>query len=60
MYPETDRKMRFSRIKQMLHSILHILRYVSKPGMVDPVLRGIFGERKSRETVSGDEFPVQA
>jgi hypothetical protein len=28
--------------------------------VVDPVLSGIFGERESSETVSGDELPVQA
>jgi hypothetical protein len=54
VYPETGFKMWPSRVKQPFNLILYILPYISKPGMVKPMLGSIFGERKSRETVSGD------
>jgi hypothetical protein len=59
VYPDTDPKMSLSRVKQTFNFILYIFPYVSKPGMVEPMLGGIFGKRKSPETVSGDDVLIQ-
>jgi hypothetical protein len=42
------------RIKKTLHDLLNVRGYIPKPGMVDPVPRGIRGERKVSYSISVD------
>jgi hypothetical protein len=43
-------------VKESLHPVFHLGRYVLEPRMVDPVLRGILSERKFVEVISGNVF----
>jgi hypothetical protein len=58
IYPETNRKMWFARVKQLFQPILHILPHIPEPDMVSPVLGSIFSERPFLQTVAGD-IPVE-
>src|SRR5579863_7398703 len=53
-YPNPDRKMPFSRVKQMLHANLRVRRHILRFCVTCPVLGSIFSEGKSLQTVTGD------
>jgi hypothetical protein len=59
VYPDADRKMRFARVKQLFHPILHALRYLLELDMVNPVLRSIFSKRVVFQIVAGDDVLIQ-